>query len=1005
MTTNADAMTQNLIRDGLAEAFHLLRTTALPAIDATCFELQHIPTGAKFIHIDTRDQENTFGVAFKTVPQDSTGVAHILEHTVLCGSKQYPVRDPFFSMLKRSLSTFMNAFTASDWTMYPFSTQNEKDYYNLMSVYCDAAFFPKIDQLSFKQEGHRIEVERSPGAEDDGNADTWQLVYKGVVYNEMKGAMSSPDQVCKRSLLNALYPDTTYRFNSGGEPADIPSLTYEQLLAFHQRHYHPSNAFFYSYGNFPLTKQLAFIKKEVLNRFDAIDPNTEVVSQPRWQTPREATYYYPLSLTEDSQKKCQACLGWLTADIKDAYEVLVLTLLEEILLGNAASPVRKALIDSGLGTSLSDGTGFDPDNRDTMFAVGLKDISETDAPQVEQIILSVLRDLSTGGIDPSLIEAAIHQIEFHRKEITNTPYPFGLKLWLAFCGTWFHGGDPTRVLQFDADVEQIRKEVQAGDFFERKIRQYFLDNPHRVLFKLLPDSELSQREEARTAEELSGIKSSLSASHVEQIKQDASALAALQDSHEDLTCLPTLVRSDIPVTIHSFEKSAQYQPDFGVCYEVASAGIFYYTAALGIGALPAALIPMVPFFCYAFNKVGTEKYDYVDMARRIDAYTGGVGVGAHARTAAGGNRSCVPFMLLEGKCLSRNQAHMFDIIEELSLRVDFSNHDRLAQLIREYRSGLESMVVHNGHRLAMSLAARQFSPQASLQETWYGVSQLKHIKALTEKLDADTLSEMAAKLRAIATGLFMSGNTKAAYIGGASDLEKSLEFDKAFQEKMPPGDRGNGSLPLFQVPEMGPMGETLPREGWYTSSAVSFVSKTFQAVSIGHPDAPALAVISKMLRSLFLHREIREKGGAYGGFSLYSSEDGQFSFASYRDPHIVRTLSTFDDAYGFICSGEFSDQDINEALLQVCSEIDKPDPPGPGARKSFLRTILSMTDELRRQYKTDLLAINREKVMAVARTYFGDPSQGQAVAVISGKEQLEAANKAMGNAPLTLHAI
>ena len=283
--------------------------TYLTDIQSWLYELDHAGTGARHLHISNADLENTFGVAFKTVPTDATGVAHILEHTVLCGSDRFPVRDPFFSMLKRSLSTFMNAFTASDWTMYPFSTQNRKDFYNLMDVYLDAAFFPTMDALSFKQEGHRLDV-----ADEEGDL---RLVHKGVVYNEMKGAMSSPDQVMVRSLLNALYPDTTYRFNSGGDPAIIPQLTYEQLKAFHARHYHPSNAYFYTYGNLPLADHLAFIEKRVLSRFSRIDPGTEVPSQPRWSTPRTVSYAYPLDRGEDAGKKYQACVAWLICDIKD----------------------------------------------------------------------------------------------------------------------------------------------------------------------------------------------------------------------------------------------------------------------------------------------------------------------------------------------------------------------------------------------------------------------------------------------------------------------------------------------------------------------------------------------------------------------------------------------------------------------------------------------------------------------------------------------------------------
>ena len=500
--------------------YTVTKTAYLTDIRSWLYQLDHEATGARHIHISNADRENTFGVAFKTVPSDSTGVAHILEHTVLCGSQRFPVRDPFFSMLKRSLSTFMNAFTASDWTMYPFATQNRKDFYNLMDVYLDAAFFPKIEELSFKQEGHRLEV-AVEGAD-------MHLEYKGVVYNEMKGAMSSPDQVMARSLLNALYPDTTYSNNSGGEPSEIPSLTHEQLKAFHARHYHPSNAFFYTYGNLALKEHLAFIEDHVLSHFSLIDPGTDVPPQPRWTAPKTVVYPYPLDPDEDASKKYQACVAWLLTDIRDTFEVLVLAVIEQILIGNAASPLRKALMDSQLGTALSDGTGFDAENRDTMFSVGLKDITESAAETIETIIFDELEKLARDGIDPELVESAIHQIEFHRKEVTNTPYPYGIKLLIGVAASWMHGGDPERILQLDADFDRLRQALDDGPFLEEKIRSCFLDNPHRVRFLLKPDQTMAEKENRRVAEELANIQSDMTESDLDRIRADAAALKALQ---------------------------------------------------------------------------------------------------------------------------------------------------------------------------------------------------------------------------------------------------------------------------------------------------------------------------------------------------------------------------------------------------------------------------------------------------------------------------------------------
>ena len=979
--------------------YYVKRIIELKEISSFLYMLEHTITGARHAHLSNNDTENTFSVAFKTVPSDSTGVAHILEHTALCGSKKFPVRDPFFSMLKRSLSTFMNAFTSSDWTMYPFSTQNKTDFYNLMDVYLDSAFFPSIDELSFKQEGHRLEIEE--GTED---TDSLELVYKGVVYNEMKGAMSSPNQVMVRSILNALYPSTTYSYNSGGDPAVIPELTYDQLKAFHRHHYHPSNAFFYTYGSLSLKDHLRFINDKILNHFERMDPKTNVPSQPRWSKPKRTTYQYPLDKNEDPSKKCQVCVAWLTADIKDAFEILILTLLGQILLGNAASPLRKALIDSELGTALCDGTGFDADCRDSLFVCGLKDVEESAADEIEAIIFDVLKDLWKNGIDKKMIESAIHQLEFHRKEVTNIPYPYGIKLLLTFAGSWFHGVDPARILQFDADLKKIRHEILNGSFFESRIKRYFLDNPHRVLLTLVPDQLMEQKERDQVAAKLDRIRSAMPPSELEKIMEDAKALKQLQEEEEDASCLPTLELEEIPPTVQCVKASTSYGTVPATCYQQPTSGILYFSAVAGSGFLSKRLIPLVPFFCHAFSKIGTSIHDYTDMAQRIDAYTGGIGLSCHARTSFDDTGACLPFVSFNGKCLIRNQERMFEIIEELLFKLDFSDLVRLKSLFLEYRAGLESMIVQNGHRLAMSLASRNFSPACALSEAWHGIHQLQTIKGITDDLTDHKLKSVSKELFIIGKTLFTSDNLKMALIGEDNAISAASSATASIQKGLEGGPESLTSDHGFVPPEID-FEDTIPREGWSTSSAVSFVARTFETVRLEHEDAPALTVISKILRALYLHREIREKGGAYGGFAVYNSEDGLFCFGSYRDPHIFSTLKVYDGVRDFIRSKNYSNEDIKEAILQVCSEIDKPDPPGSAAKKAFFRKIVSLSDEKREQFKKKLLALTRDQVITVAEKYFDDSYDKQAVAVISSEDRLKAANEKLADNPLELFRI
>ena len=971
--------------------YRVERVEAIAELGITLIALEHAATGARHVHLANADAENAFSVAFKTVPTDSTGVAHILEHTVLCGSRQYPVRDPFFSMLKRSLSTFMNAFTASDWTMYPFSTQNRKDFYNLLDVYLDAAFFPVIDPLSFKQEGHRLELE----AAGDG---TERLVYKGVVYNEMKGAMSSPDQLMGRNLLNALYPDTTYRHNSGGDPALIPQLTHEALIAFHRRHYHPSNAFFYTYGNLPLEGHLAFIEGKVLGGFERIDPDTRVPCQPRWQHPREAVYPYPLAPGEDPARKHQACLAWLTADILDSFEILVLGVLEQILLGNDSAPLRRALMDSGLGTALSDGSGYDADNRDTLFACGLKEVAADAAPAIERIVLDTLSGLVRDGIPADLVESAVHQIEFHRKEVTNSPYPYGLKLLLQFAGGWLHGGDPAALLRFDADLIRLRSEIARGGFLERRIATHFIDNPHRVRFVLAPDPEMAARQTAREEAELAARQAALEPAQSEAIRMDAAALAHRQEMDEDVSCLPTLALTEIPPTVPTYSPADGFEAAPALCYPQPTAGIVYFNAVAGIGQVEARLRPLMPFFCHSVTRIGTRRRDYAAMARRIDTYTGGLGLAVQARTRFDRDRGCLPFVSIGGKCLARNQQTMFEIAAELLTEYDFSDTAHLKRLLLEFKAHQEAMVVHQGHRLAMSLAARRFSAAAALNEQWGGIHQLKTVKDLSRNLDEASLQRLAGDLGALAAQLFAAANFRMALVAEDGTMAAAgLALDE-FHKALPVG------APAFEA-ALPATDETPVREGWHTATAVSFVASCFPTVRLGHPDAPALSVISKMLRSLYLHREIREKGGAYGGFAVYSIEDGLFSFGSYRDPQIARTLRVYDQAADFLLAGRFTEQDVHEAVLQVCSEIDKPDPPGPAARKAFFRQFIGLDDAARLTFKRGLLALDRQQVRQAADTHFGSLPAQRGTAVISSAEQLAAANAELADHPLSLHPI
>lgn len=967
--------------------YKVMRKEALTEINAVYYELKHIKTGARHIHISMDDDENVFALAFKTVPKDSSGVAHILEHTALCGSEKFPVRDPFFSMIKRSLNTFMNAFTAPDWTMYPFATQNRQDFNNLLAVYLDAAFFPIIGELNFKQEGHRLEFN------EEG-----ELEFKGVVYNEMKGAMSSANQVLGRSIMKALYPAGTYSNNSGGDPREIPKLTHNNLLKFHKKYYHPSNALFFTYGNFALKEHLTAIETHVLSRFEKNEGalKIEVKAEPRWSEPRQFKYYYALDKDEITPDKSQVLMAWLTADITNAKDVLIMEVLEQILLGNAAAPLRKALMDTKLGSSLADHSGFTNENRETFFACGLKGANAANLPKIKQVITDTLTTLINNGIPWELVEAAIHQIEFHRREINNASYPYGLQLCLWFAGCVLHGGDAVKSIQTKKEIEAITKEAREERLLERGLRRFFLDNPHCAVITLEPDPNLNDEFETYEKNELQAIAANLSETDKAQIKADAEALAKLQNAEEDLSVLPALTKNDIPAPIPSVAKN-----DFDTACNTAfyyqnTSDITYITAVAGLQHVDPKLYPLLPFFGLCFTRMGTKTKNYEELALALDTCTGdtSAGVGLYHNMR---NDTVLPLFTLSTKALLRNQNKMLTLLDEILHGQTFSDLKRLEMLLKEYNAAMETSILHNGHTLAASLASRGLTQLMALNELFEGIHQYLYIKELCHNLDKAKLEEISLNLQNIYKNIYLNANFKFACINNKAACDAAKEPLRQIYAKLPKGVDGFG--PLQNLPLIGNI-----NEGWITTSAVSFDAAAQKCVTYAHPDAPVLAVIAKLIQSIYLHREIREKGGAYGGKASFATDSGVFSMSSYRDPHIVSTLKTFAGAHNFLRPGAFSNEDITEAILQVASDLGKPHTPSAAALVSFMREITSLTDEARQGFKMGVLNTTEARIIEVAQKYFTDDNP-VSLAVISNREKFAKANALLGDNALKLYNI
>ena len=944
--------------------FKLKQLSYIKIMDAYFYELIDIKTGAKHIHISRDDKENTFAIAFKTIPKDSTGVAHILEHTILCGSKKFPVRDPFFSMLKRSLSTFMNALTSSDWTMYPFATENKKDFYNLMDVYTNAVFFPKLDSLSFMQEGWRFEMVGD------------KLTYQGVVYNEMKGAMSLPEQILYRNVLKELLPDTTYQNNSGGEPLEIPKLTHKMLKDFHKEHYHPSNSFTFTYGDMPLKEHLKFLRNNVLKGFNKIKIDTDVEKNRRWKTHKVCEYPYPFSDSGKKENKYQFCIAWLVGDVQNIEETILLTILSYILVETSASPLRKALIESELGSSLSDMNGLEADMREAMFCCGLKDIKKADSKKVKKIIFDVLNEIVKNGLSDDLLKAALHQIEFSRKEITNRPYPYGIKLVLNISSIWFHGGNVEKVLNIDDSLDNVKKTIFKKNAIPNLIKKYFLNNEHYVEFLLKPDSKMSQKEDEKVKKELSKIREKLSSKEIKEIKKNSKELIKLQAQEEDISVLPTLKISDINKNIKSLKTQKINKNVF--YYNVRSSDIFYFVFKSGLKKVEKELIPFVPIFSTVLSRIGTKNRDYSEISKLMSLYTGGIGFSFSACMKHNKKRDLIFFLESGAKALKENKPKMFEILEEIIFETNFNDLARLKTILMEYKANLEMSILQSGHIYAKMLASRKFTNLSKLREKWNGISQLHTIKKLTDNLNQKSLEELREILRKIYKFVFRQNNSFYAAIGDEEllkDADKNIfNIEKGFSKD---------TKSYFTYPAKEFESEVF-NEGWTMPTNVAFTAEVFKTIDITHKDAPSLLVIAKLVQSMFLHKEIREKGGAYGAFANYDLEEGLFSFGSYRDPNIKETFDVYSRVGDFIKNrNNFTNQDIKEAILQVCSGMYKPDTKVGLAQKTFLRKITNLKDSDRKEFKTRLLGLNKDKIVKSAENYFGEDIKSSKVAISS----------------------
>ena len=916
--------------------FTLIREESMREAGGMVRLWKHDSTGAELLSICNDDENKSFGVAFRTPPKDSTGVAHILEHSVLCGSDRYPVKEPFVELLKSSLQTFLNALTFPDKTCYPVASCNLQDFYNLMDVYLDAVFHPRIDENVLRQEGWHIEADEADGP--------W--AFKGVVFNEMKGVYSSPDSVLMEECQHAVFPDMLYSLDSGGDPAVIPSLTYEAFREFHSSYYHPSNARFFFWGDDPEEGRLAKVA-EFIDPYERRMVDSEVPLQPRLAMPRKVEAVYAAS--EEEGGKAHVAVNWLLCESRETEEMFVLNMLEHIISGLPGSPLRKALMDSGLGEDIS-GCGLESDLRQAYFSMGLRSIDADRADDVERIMLDTLAALAEEGVPAPAVEAALNSLEFMLRENNTGSFPRGLSAMFRSLADWLYDGDAFAPLAWETPLASIKARLAAGEpVFEDAIRRWFLENTHRVTVLLLPDAELEQVRQAEEDSRIEALRSAMSPEERVRIVELAAELRAAQqepDSPEALDTVPSLGKEALPLENKVIPCKVEQRAGLDVLtHELDTTGILYARLAFDLFAVPARLLPLVPLYARALTELGTKRRDYVELGFDISAQTGSLGAGPVILPRSS-DASVVSWLSLSGKCTAEKVERMTEIMEELLFEPDFDNRERFAQMVLEEKARMEQSAVPSGHMLVNTRLNGRLSLVGRISEEMNGVNSLFYARELSRRVEDDWAS-VSADLRALHEFIVRRDGLKLSLTADAPLLALARGPLERLAELLPSRPFPAAVLEL----------PALPDAEWLSAPAqVNYVGLGLSMAGTGYEYSGSLAVIMRHLRMGYLWDRVRVQGGAYGCFARYGRSTGAFTFASYRDPNVAETLKVYRATADYLGNLSLSEADITRAVVGAIGDVDTYMLPGAKGSAAFSRWMCGETDEERQRIREEILS-------------------------------------------------
>jgi len=970
----------------LDSGFAVLDIVDLEELNSIGIWAKHEKCGVEVFHVLNDDSENLFSFAFTTAPQDDTGVPHILEHSVLCGSERYPLKDAFVVLLQSSLQTFLNAITYPDKTIYPASSANEHDYFNLMSVYGSSVFLPLLEEWTFMQEGHRLEYQND------------KLTVTGVVYNEMKGAYSSLDAYASHWSVKAVLPGTPYAFDSGGDPQEIPRLTWEGLKEFHRSRYSPANCRIFLAGNIPTEKQLSFLNKQffsVIPCGKACDP---IQKTKRWNEPKK----FHIPCPADNEKKATIFLSWLCSDVTDTNENIALAVLEEILLGHDGSPLRRTLIESGIGEDITPVSGLEGEIRETFFAAGLKGIDgdvQEKGKSVEELITGELQKLYNEGIPAEEIEAALLSMEFSQREIRRAGGPFSLVWMCRSLRAWLHGCKPWESLLLNPAIAKIKENLASDKrYFESLIKKYLLDNPHRALVILEPKEDFLAQQDDLLAKTLADMEKTMSKEERRNILEKSKNLEKIQneaDSPEALAVIPHLSRSDLSTEIeeiHRRHEDLQGVP--ALCHELYTNGITYTDLAFPVDVLSPNDYFWLPFFSKAIVSVGLPGMDYAEMSSLLARTVGGLFAHLCTSTAVKGTKQYFQtdsgkfdltgrdWIIFRLKCLDEKIAPSLDLLLRLVSEADFSDHRRINDLVLEIKSEIDSSLAPMGHQYASRRAGRLNSHSRKTGEIWGGLSQIDFIHRLAE-YETSTVAEKLKSLREKITGSGLIAN-----LTGLSLKTAGAELAQRF---------GRFGAPVNRIPAVADTSGIIKKGAEVFASPslqIGFAALSMNAAPFDTNEQIAETVLSHQFYTGALWENIRMKGGAYGALIGNDSLEDCVSFATYRDPDPLRSLDAISAILKDSAYGNCSDDYLVKSIIGCYAKETKPKTSAENGFVDFDRFLYGIEDSYRKRRLERLVSVTTEDITA-AFTSLGSRSATGTV-IIAGIKAAKKAAKTLG---------